>query len=240
MTSKTKTLRATALVATSVLGLSLSGCEHLEQKGAHIAAQTILEPSQRHPILVSQQPTKMSLRVVRGSDGLNPQQRARVVEFVGKYRGTTQGAGRIVVSVPSGAANETAAMQAVTDLRAVLSQSGIGDGDIHVEAYHSDHDPQPPIRVSYTQFVAQGPECGHWPGSLGDTSRNTAWHNYGCAQQRNLAAAIVNPSDLLGPRASTPPHSERRMTTMQKYISGKPSGAERAKEDERASRERSN
>jgi pilus assembly protein CpaD len=231
-------LRATAFAAVSLTSGILMGCEHLEQKGGHTAAWTLIEPAQRHPILVSQQPSKMSVRVTRGADGLNPQQRARVVDFLSKYKATGTGSAKVVVAVPSGSANEMASMSALADLRSVLYQSGLNDGDIHVEPYHSDNDPQPPIRLSYVQHVAQGPDCGQWPTNVGDTSPNLEWHNYGCAQQRNLAASVANPADLLGPRSSTPLNADRRMQTMQKYIGGKTSITERHVKDEYVTIER--
>ncbi|MFM2423285.1 MAG: hypothetical protein RL291_1815, partial [Pseudomonadota bacterium] len=71
MKTKTSLLRAAALATIGASSFGLVGCEHLESKGGHTAQWTILEPTQRHPILVSQQPHKMSLRVERGTGQLN-------------------------------------------------------------------------------------------------------------------------------------------------------------------------
>ena len=40
--------------------------------GAHVAGWTLIDPTQRHPIMVSQQPATLNVRVARGSQGLTP------------------------------------------------------------------------------------------------------------------------------------------------------------------------
>ena len=42
----------------------------------------------------------------------------------------------------------------------------------------------------------------------------------GCATQRNLAAMVDNPADLVQPRAETPAYTMRRTTVMEKYRQG--------------------
>jgi pilus assembly protein CpaD len=49
--------------------------------------------------------------------------------------------------------------------------------------------------------------------------------NFGCATQRNLAAMVANPSDLVQPRGETPAYSARRSVALEKYRKGEsPSG----------------
>ena len=44
--------------------------------------------------------------------------------------------------------------------------------------------------------------------------------NHGCATQKNLAAMVANPEDLIQPRPETPPLAARRATAMDKYRKG--------------------
>jgi pilus assembly protein CpaD len=44
--------------------------------------------------------------------------------------------------------------------------------------------------------------------------------NLGCASQRNLAAMVANPSDLVQPRGETPAYAMRRTTVIEKYREG--------------------
>jgi pilus assembly protein CpaD len=42
----------------------------------------------------------------------------------------------------------------------------------------------------------------------------------GCASQRNLAAMVDNPADLVQPRAETPPYTARRSIVLDRYRQG--------------------
>ena len=46
------------LLTVSLLALTLAGCKTLDDDpGAHVAGWTLVDPTQRHPIMVSQQPS---------------------------------------------------------------------------------------------------------------------------------------------------------------------------------------
>jgi pilus assembly protein CpaD len=222
-------LRMALVVATCV---SIAGCKHAEEQ-SQVTGWSLADPAQRHPIMVSQQPAKMTIRVARGSQGLSPHQRAQVVDFTSKYRAGDVGNSRLVIAAPSGSANEVAAMQAVAELRHLMREAGFGDAAINVEAYHEDRDPQPPIRISYTRFVAEAPECGHFPANLTGGPNNMPHANLGCANQRNFANQVANPADLVTPRAMTAASAERRDEGYGKYLKG--GNTESAKQTESGS-----
>ena len=70
---------AAKLLTVSLLALALAGCKTLDDEpGAHVAGWTIVDPTQRHPIMVSQQPSTLTVRVARGSQGLTPAQKGQV------------------------------------------------------------------------------------------------------------------------------------------------------------------
>ena len=50
-----------------------------------------------------------------------------------------------------------------------------------------------------------------------ETSENQNYSNFGCATQKNLAAIVANPADLLGPRGITEIDSTRRTTVIQDW-----------------------
>ncbi len=214
------------LIAVAAIGVAMTGCKKDDDYGAQVAGWTVTDASQRHPIMVSQKPANLSIRVARGSHGLAASQKAQIVQFLDKYRAGDAGNSKLVVSVPSGAPNEIAAMSAITDMRPLFAGSGFSESTVSVEPYYAEGDPQPPIRISYLRYTAEGPECGRWPDALGTGSgRNTAYHNFGCAQQKNLAAMIANPADLVTPRTSTPAPAERRDGQMEKYKKGEMTGS---------------
>jgi pilus assembly protein CpaD len=211
---------AAKLVVAALALLALAGCKTTEEPGAYIADTTIIDPSERHPIMVSQQPAVINIRVARESQGLSPAQRDQVADFLAHYRSTGMANGRLVISVPSGSPNESSAMHAVGDIRQLTANFGFSDSAIALEPYRAGRDGSAPIRLAYLRFVAEGPACGAWPTNLARDYRNEHYENFGCAQQRNLAAQIVNPADLLGPRSMTPSDPERRAVVFDKYQKG--------------------
>jgi pilus assembly protein CpaD len=219
-----------ALVATAAVVI-LPGCRPGEEE-TKVAGWSLVDPSQRHPIMVSQQPTNLSVRVAKGSYGLSPHQRSQVISFLERYRAVESGNSKLVIEAPSGGANEVASMQAVAEIRALMTEIGFGAAGIGVEAYQASSDQQPAIRVSFMQYVAEGPQCGRWPGNLAQTDSNLNYPNMGCASQKNFAAMVANPADLLGPRTMTPSSRERRDTVWDKYVKGETTAATKS-EDER-------
>lgn len=209
-----------ATMIATVLALAVTACRPGDEPGTHVAGWTMIDPSQRHPIIVSHQPSILTLRVARGSAGMTPQQRAHVVEFLTQYRGHSQGNDRLSIAVPSGAPNEVASLQALADLKDLMREFGIDPSQVSIQAYHSEGERQPPIRLSFARYIAEAPLCGQWPANLAEDARNLPYHNMGCSAQRNIAAQIANPADLLGPRPLAPASAERRATGWEKWTSG--------------------
>jgi pilus assembly protein CpaD len=189
--------------------------------------------------MVSQEPTTLTLRVPRGSSGLSPAQRSRLLRFYAHYRATDSGNSRLVIEAPSGAPNEVSVMHSVQEIRHILTSEGIPESDIAVEAVYVDHGSEPPIRLSYLRHVAEAPVCGDWSTNLASEPANLPYPNFGCATQRNFAVQVANPADLLGPRSMTPRSSERRDTTWGKYVKGESTAATKV-EDERISTTKGN
>ena len=222
MGQRLKPTAARKVLVATALTLALAGCKHLEQS-TQVAGWSLIGPSQRHPIIVSEQPRHLTVRVSRGSSGLSKRQRARIVGFLGHFRSAANS--RLTISVPSGSRNEVAAMAVVGDIRALATDIGFSEASMLIQPYPGGRGQQPPVRLTYTHYVAEAPECGRWPTNLGDTSNNLTYPNFGCAQQHNLAAMVSNPADLLGPRTMTPAPAERRGDQWNKYVAGQPTTA---------------
>lgn len=219
--------------AIALLSISLIGCTHREF-GRVEPNFDLVNPAERHPILVSQKPSTLAVPVARGSAGLTPKSRADVLSFAQRARAGDANDSRLVVAAPSGSGNEIAAMNAVQEIRELLVDNGFAESAVTVEAYHADGGGQPPVRLSYMRYVAEGPECGHWPTNLAWEPTNNPMPNLGCANQRNLAAMVVNPGDLLGPRAVTARPGERRDVVWDAYQKGMPTASQK-NEDSRVS-----
>ena len=69
------------------------------------------------------------------------------------------------------------------------------------------------IRLNYPKISAVAGPCGLWPEDLGPSIKNKSYfenkpyYNFGCANQRNLAAMVDNPADLVQPRPETPAYT---------------------------------
>ncbi len=222
---------ATRLLLVSLVAVSLFGCRTTDDTGAHVAGWTLVDSSQRNPIIVSQQPATLSIRVPSGSQGLSASQTAQVSEFLAHYRRLDSGNSKLVIAVPSGSPNESAAMRAAANLREMVREFGFSESTVAMQPYGGGRDPSAPIRIAYLRYVAEAPECGNWPTNLAYEPRALAYPNFGCAQQANLAAMIANPADLLGPRTTAPADADRRAVVMDKYRQGKVTGADKGSDD---------
>lgn len=234
MTAK-KSLRARLLapagtVATGLMlatiAAGLSGCRPGEEEpGVHVASWAMIDARQRHPIVVTDQPANLTLRVAAGAGGLTPAQRAQAIHFFRNYRSSGTEAGRLAIGVPSGSDNEVSSVRALADLRSIVRDAGIDEANIQVRPYRAGREASAPIKISYARFVAEAPECGHWPDNLAHDRKNLPYANFGCASQRNLAVQVANPADLLGPRTMTPAPADRREVVHGRYVKGLPAGA---------------
>ena len=228
--TSSRSVRSVAIGMAVSLAALLAGCTNGMDPGGHVAGWSMIDTQQRHPIMVAEQPATHAVRVARGSDGLSPYQRAGLADFISRYRGGDAG-GRLSIAVPSGSPNEIAALKAVADAREIARDMGIDDSRISVAPYRTAGERDPAIRVSYSRFVAEAPDCGIWPQNLGDDARNLPHPNLGCATQRNFAMQVANPADLLGPRTMTPTTGERRDARWDKFNKGETTIAKKDAEE---------
>ena len=211
------------IIALALLPAALAGCEH--DQGAQVANWTLIDPEQRHPILVSRQPENLTLHIARGSQGLTPMQRARVLEFVSRSRSVDAGNSRFVISAPGGSENESAAREAAAEVQQLMLDGGYSESSIAVGAYQANGG-DAPLHVSYRRYVAEAPDCGQdWSQNLARNRQNVPYPNFGCATQRNFAVKVANPADLLGPRTMTERSADRRDVAFDKYVRGEAVGA---------------
>jgi pilus assembly protein CpaD len=184
----------------------------------------------RHPIRLTEGERSIQLLVGSGHGALTAEQRAQVTALAGAWR--REGTGFLSIRVPTGTPNERAASHAVREVRSLLSASGVPPRAIVARSYRPPNpDDFGSIRIAYTRVVATAGPCGEWPEDLGASLTpslqvtapsidNRPYWNFGCATQKNLAAAVANPEDLVQPRAETPPYASRRQQALDKYRQG--------------------
>jgi len=181
----------------------------------------------RHPIAIQEANTSIDIFVGNARGGLSASQRTDVMGLAQTW--LREGTGAINADVPTGTPNARAAADTFREIRATLAAAGVPPRGIIVRNYRPDDQRQlATIRLNYAKIAAVAGPCGVWPDDLGPSINNPGYlenkpyYNFGCANQRNLAAMVDNPSDLVQPRAETPPYTARRSEAFEKYRKGQP------------------
>jgi pilus assembly protein CpaD len=211
---------AGALVGLAVV---LGACRHTE---AVVAAE--LPPDDyrhRHPIAIEEANRSVVIFVGQARGGLSTSQRVDVTGLAQVW--LREGTGAIIADVPTGTPNARAAADSFREIQATLAAAGVPPRGIVARSYHPENPrTMPTIRLSYPKIQAVAGPCGLWPEDIGPSIKNKTWfenksyHNFGCAYQRNMAAMVDNPSDLVQPRPETPAYTTRRTTSFDKYRRG--------------------
>jgi len=224
MTWRTQPGRALLMLgALAGLSVMLSACNTTQE----VVTDAI--PSdyrQRHPIAL-QEAHDRSVEIFIGRDrgNLTDTQRADVVQLARTW--FKDGTGAIVIDVPVDTPNARAAASVAHEARSLLETVGVPAHGITTRSYQpTDPRTLATVSLSYPRIAATAGPCGLWPEDLGpnilDPSyrENRDYYNFGCANQRNLAAMVDNPSDLVQPRPETPPYTARRSAAFEKYRKG--------------------
>jgi pilus assembly protein CpaD len=214
---------ALRLLAAAGCAAILAGCM-TSNVNPEIVGSTPYDYRQRHPMVIKEGPRTVELFIGGKRGTLTGAQRADVLAFAHEWQ--REATGGIVIDVPSGTANEVAAANALHEVRALLSAAGIPPNAVAARP-HRPSDPQKiaTLKLNYPRIAADAGPCGLWPQDIGPTYErqhleNREYWNLGCASQRNLAAMVENPADLIQPRGETPSYTGRRTTVLDKYHRG--------------------
>lgn len=210
--------------AAAGVAIALAGCNT-----SQTALNTPKYPAdyrERHPILLKEGDRTVEVFVGRNRGGLTPQQRADVLAFAQTWR--RDATGGIVIEMPVGPA-EMAANESVREIHSIFAASGIPQRGVRIARYRPLPGALASIRLNYSRMTAQAGPCGTWPDDVGPAGKtymdNVTYWNFGCASQRNLAAMVENPADLVQPRGEGPAYTARRSVVLDKYRKGEdPSG----------------
>jgi pilus assembly protein CpaD len=179
----------------------------------------------RHPIAIQEANQSIDIFVGNSRGGLSASQRSDVMGLAQTW--LREGTGAINADVPAGTPNARAAADTFREVRAMLAAAGVPPRGIIVRNYQPNDPRQlPTIRLNYAKITAVAGPCGVWPDDLGPSANNPGYlenkpyYNFGCAYQRNMAAMVDNPSDLVQPRPETPPYTLRRVNAYEKYKKG--------------------
>jgi pilus assembly protein CpaD len=219
---KKSPILARALLCVSVAAM-LAGCKTMARQ-EDISATMPSDYRLRHPIAVREKVQTLTVFIGDNRGTLTPAQRAEVAAVAPNWR--EDATGGITIEIPVGGANERAAASVSHEIRSILASSGVPGNAIEVRSARTK-DPVRlgTIRVNYPKMAAETGPCGLWPSDIGPTYDPAYWSNkpywnHGCANQRNLAAQVANPADLVQPRAEGPTLASRRAVVTDHFRKG--------------------
>jgi|SRR5689334_2304196 pilus assembly protein CpaD len=229
MTAMTKTSirggrSVTRALMAGTVAVTLAGCYQTEVAQKEYPT----DYRQRHPIVLREGSQTVDVLLGRNRGGLTASQRADVASFAQAWRHEA-GSG-IIVNVPKGGPTDHAASDATHEIRSIFAAVGVPANAIYMRSYQPPRTSLASVKLSYTKLIAEAGPCGEWPRDLGVSwdsgfPENQPYWNLGCAHQRNLAAMVDNPADLVQPRGEIPAYAPRRSVMIDKYRKGEnPSG----------------
>ena len=210
---------ALRLMVAGGLAALLAGCNERGVSQAEYPTDYRL----RHPITLAEGDRTVEVFVGRNRGGLSPAQRADVLAFAQLWR--RESTSGIVIEVPQGTGVKQAAGDSMREIHSIFAASGVPRNAVFVRNYRPTDTALTSIKINYSKMTASAGPCGQWPGDLGPAqdasyTENRPFWNLGCANQRNLAAMVDNPADLVQPRGEGPSYTGRRTMTMDKYRKG--------------------
>jgi pilus assembly protein CpaD len=206
------------------LAVLLGACTHTDEA---VTASIPDDYRLRHPIAVQEADQSIVIFVGHARGGLSAAQRVDVMGLAQTW--LHEGTGAIIADLPTDTVNARAAADSLREIQALLASAGVPPRGLTVRRY-TPQDPRQmaTIRLSYPRISAIAGPCGLWPEDIGPSIKNKgyfenkSYHNFGCAYQRNMAAMVDNPADLVQPRPETASYTTRRSTAFEKYRKGTP------------------
>lgn len=204
-------LRIAAVGAVLLAG----SCASPEEHGS------MADPAVNHPISVEPHFATIKVSFSAPQAGLLPDDAQRFDGFVAEY--LSRGSGSISVSAPQG----PDASAALAYFGARLFEMGVPRSRILVGT-HDGADPR--VEIGFIAYTARTDACGDWSDNVALTYDNRPMKNFGCAVQKNIAAQVADPRDLIEMRPTDPSDAARRATVLDAYEKGKPTAAEKSKD----------
>jgi pilus assembly protein CpaD len=230
MIASRRSSAALALRAAIVTGLGVFVCACQTDQSQIAAAPNVpYDYRMRHPITITEAEHTLQLLIGTNRSALTAAQRAELLAFAQTWK--AEATGGVLIDLPTGTVNEQSAAGALREIQSILAATGVPPATMMVRTYPASRNALAAVKITYPKLTAQAGPCGIWPEDIGpgfnrDYFENQPPWNFGCATQRNLAAMVANPSDLVQPQPEAPPYNERRTAVMQKYKQGQSTGTE--------------
>jgi pilus assembly protein CpaD len=202
--------RTVTLCAAALL---LSGCMGSKDVTSSIPA----DYRQRHPIVLTQ--ANETLDVFVGNvGGLDLRQKEDVRSFARDYMANGQGPLIAYLPTDSQSAGTNAGLNSI---RQTLAGGG-ASGRLQIAHYHAGAGKAAPIKLAFARLKAETTSpCGYEnedivPSRFSANAANPQASNFGCSFQKNLAAQVADPRDLVRPRQEGPIDVDKRLAGIER------------------------
>jgi pilus assembly protein CpaD len=202
-----KCFQPASLAASLALAAGLAACDR------HIVTSSISDDyRQRHAIGLTRANETLEVFTGRNGGRLDNRQAEDVRGFARDYM--QHGEGPLVAYLPAGGGdgNVNAGLAAI---RAALAGGG-ASGRLHIAHYQAEQAQVAPIKLTYARLKAgTATHCSYAdtdavPVTYKASNANSPPYNFGCSYQKNLAAQVADPRDLVRPRQEGPIDVDRR------------------------------
>jgi pilus assembly protein CpaD len=190
--------------------LALAGCGNGKAKP---------DAREVHAIHVEMRPAGLVL--MPAPDGaLSPADGQRVRDFIDAWRDWGRGPLRVAVPARLGSRAQD---RLLGDMKGLAGRRGADAGAVMPVAASGD---VAGASLGFDDFVAVAPVCAGESVWMSSRGANVASPLFGCATQRNIAAMVANPADLIDPAASGNASAARGAVVIQNHRLGKPTAVQ--------------
>jgi pilus assembly protein CpaD len=183
---------------TAASAAALGGCMSRPDVTSSIPA----DYRQRHAISLVRGNETLDVFVGNQNGGLDRRQQEDIRQFARDYM--QNGQGPLVAYLPSGS-HSSGVNTGLNAIRQTLGGGGVS-GRLQIAHYNADPSASAPIKLVFAKLKAEtASKCGYEgedivQSRLSSSIANNVAYNFGCSYQKNLAAQIADPRDLVRPR----------------------------------------
>jgi pilus assembly protein CpaD len=202
----------------SIPSAFLIGCFGLLALTACTGQSPVPDVRLGHAILVERRPAELLL--APGPDGMvSVADTRRVKDFVDSWRDGGRGPLRVAIPERLGRGAQDRLLAQLAEL--VKRRDADASDILSIAAAQGAAG----IILAFDDFVAIGPSCDPENAGMSSRGKNVQTPAFGCATQRNIAAMVAHPADLIDPAASGDASAARGAAVIYNYRLGEPTAA---------------
>ena len=205
------TLKGFSSLIMLMASLSLSACA--TQTGDQTQSASVSLSERFAPQLDTRPQT---LLLAPHETGLSERQQQAISAFIAQWRDNGGG----LITVEAASTGVPGAYQTSAEALSALELAGLGRHQMQLVGYDAGGVVDAPVRLRYDHVSVRRVECAGLAGNLSISASNEPPAHFGCALNANMAAQVVNPHDLLTPRAQDPADAARRLYVIDLYRKG--------------------